>query len=263
MHSQPLRYIHTDHFFLAMKIGAVVICGALSYLGTSTLHRSLRGNSKQALRAVKDTVRVSSTDPSVKDGVGVFHLLNDSSKPITVDRIEASCTCTVVDARDRIVVQPGSQYRLQFTMLFPAFGIISSNVKIYYDNLPTPLVLRAEATGLHGLPVIHKVTNDSLAFFDLRSVDDRREILVTTRERVGSALWLDQLESDIPEIECKRIAVKEASLRAADYIEREYIFRIGWRRLPVAKDFRGKIFTRVDKGKKRLVASVSGNRSTP
>jgi len=199
-------------------------------------------------------------DQSARKGVGYFHLVNDSTRQITLQWVETSCNCAVVDDVAGAKIPPGDTYRFSVTASLPRYGLSRSDLRVFYNPSQRPLVLHVEAAGERGMPAIERIANGSPLFLDLQSVDDHDDVVVTTKEEIGSRRWLSGLTCDIPGFESRTVTVEEDPQPSLGLVERGYRFRVGWKHLPRIDDFKAKLFANpVDGGEGLYVGLVSGN----
>jgi hypothetical protein len=245
---------------LLLKFAGLILCGLASWFLTNIATRHFRREPAAGLRALRDTVRVHGPDSSAEKGLAYFHLVNDSAQQIILEGAETSCTCTVASDVTGVKIPPGHTHIFPVKASLPKYGLLRSDLRVFYSPSRAPLVLHIEAAGELSIPAVERIVNGSPLFLDLRSVDEFSDVTVITKEEIGSARWLKGLSCNIPGFKSQIISVDEEVRTSLGLVERCYRFQVGWNRLPTLNDFKAKLFADLGHGQQQLyIGIVFGN----
>jgi hypothetical protein len=234
-------------------------------LGTVSLTRAYllrnHGASQGGLVADRRVVRLSGANREEQEDLASFNLSNQGRRTLVIERVSSTCTCVAVGDVAGVRIEPGQSYRLDFRVRLPPVGISTTNVDIYHSGDPNPLALRIEAVGSRALPVIKAIHNGSPTFIALRSPGETSEVVIATREVIGSQHWLTALTCDLDAVKIVPGDVIESVQESSGFIDREYHYGITWHALPTAPEFRGQIQAMTSRNEELFipVGSVTGS----
>lgn len=204
----------------------------------------LRGPGKpaRALIAEQPLVRIESGAPEDREAVGTFRLINRSRKPVTIGEIVPSCSCVDLKPATGVVIAPGGSHELAFEVGVPEAGVRTARINVYHDAGPDFVELRLMVAGRRALPIQKAIRNSSPSFYGLSSPAESVEVVVETREEIGSEPWLAGLQCELAEVEINQASLGEQRNDEMGLVERVYTYRVGWAELPEAPSFEGTLW---------------------
>ncbi len=142
----------------------------------------------------------------------------------------------------------------------PEFGVGRTRLKVAHDGDSAPVEIDVEAAGSGTLPVVRDIRNGSPTFLVLRSVQEHEQITIRTLESFRSSPWINGLVCDLDAASVDLVDRNDEERLADGLIEREYSFRISWKRLPATAEFSGRLLatTSVAEAAPIPVGTVSG-----
>jgi len=193
----------------------------------------------QQLVAEPGVVRVRATARDEEQTVE-FTLTNRARKQITIRRVSSNCRCVLVSDYDGSVLRPGQALKLAFYVRAPEFGVSRTRLEVAHDGGSAPAEMYVEATGTGTLPVVRDVRNGSPTFLALRSPQEHEQITIRTFEPLRSRPWITKLVCDLDAARFEELERRDEGRPADGLIEREYAYRVSWKRLPMTAEFSGR-----------------------
>ncbi len=193
------------------------------------------------LAAKTAVVRIKASGPEERTGRAEFRLINYSNKTIHIEQIAPSCNCVEVTRGQQSAIAAGGVCDLVFRANFPEAGTNAAQIQVFHDGPSQRLTLRVEMTGSGAFPGILRIRNASQTFPSLSSTAEESEITIEARESIDSKNFISGLDCDI---DCVKLTLDRTSdtPSGSSYVDRTYVYRLGWKRLPKASPFRGRIW---------------------
>jgi hypothetical protein len=183
---------------------------------------------------------------------------------VKVLRIERACDCIIkYDNPVELVLEPGQTFQVSAQIRLPRWGIQSGTLYVVHDGKDSPLRLTVEASGRQAPPYLFNESSHQVAFFALDTPTAAEKLFVKTCEAAEGKSWLGRMTCDLPEAAVECIGIKED--RSDTLIVRIYEFRIGWKRLPLGREFDGKLRVATNYGSPAEIelGAVVGTRLIP
>jgi hypothetical protein len=120
-------------FCVGFAVATTAVISVERYLGPSVPD----GELVVEPRVLEVDVNQPSTDPSQQQ---VF-LKNIGGKPVTILRMQTSCSCTIISGLNESVVPPNAKVLLPFRVNPPSIGTQKSKITIATDSKITPTVI--------------------------------------------------------------------------------------------------------------------------
>jgi len=213
----------------------------------------------QQLVAEPSVVRVGATAKDEEQPVE-FALINRGRKHITIRRVSSNCRCVLVGDYEGTVLAPRQALKLRFFVRAPEFGVSRTRLAVIHDGDMAPVEMYVEAAGIGTLPVVRDIRNGSPTFLALRSLQDDERITIRTYEPRGAHPWIVGMTCDLDGASVDLVDRHDEERPADGLIEREYAFRVTWKRLPATAEFSGRLLavTSVADAAPMRVGTVSG-----
>jgi hypothetical protein len=217
-------------------LARVLIASGAGMLAVSFLkpeyHSTNGKDTPAALVARPPLVKVEGEASATKQKA-TFELFNPTDAPITVSKVVSDCSCVGFNLPEAVAVAPGESSRFSFDVDVPRFGTKRSRLEIRQEGRQASTVVFVDAKGAGRLPVVVGTDNPSPTFVDLNDLSATQEVVVRTWEDVGSTPWLGGAECSSPLVNCRLTLAGEEKVLALGRIERKYVCRVGWNRLPL------------------------------
>ena len=191
--------------------------------------------------AVPELVRITAKTKGDRQPVE-FSLMNDGRKPITIRSVSTSCSCVAAGDYAGTILQAGQALKLSFLVTTPEYGVRRTRLAVIHDGGGDPVEMDIEAKGIGKLPVVRYIRNGSPTFLALRTLGDEERITVQTYEPSGAAPWIIGMASDMSAASVDLVDRHDENRPVGGLIEREYTFRVTWKRFPSTSEFRGRVW---------------------
>jgi hypothetical protein len=234
-----------------MKLCVLVL--TLISAGSLLAWRTASGNLPVLVEPVSVTPEVA-----VVNGSGIqfgepkqvnFNLMNRSDRPVTISDVRHCCGNIPLRDLRAHVLRPGESVDLPVHFDVPAAGVTTTKIEVLHDGSRVPVELRALLVGRRELPYVVEKGRRQVDFLDLTSVDAIRTLRISTCEGAGMP-WLGAAACDMPGITVERVDVRQQ--RVGSVFIRTYEYRVGWAKMPEAREFYGKITAKTAYGDPRL-----------
>ena len=218
----------------AVAYGALILLGATSML-LSQLWVSWPSDDRTL---VPSSPIVHVTDPRGHNSqIAEFVLRNVSDSDVIIESVESGCNCVQATNLEGAVIGPGKSMTAKFSVDIPIYGTKTTNIWIRLKDEGIPTLLQVVAEGVSQLPVVQEVENGSPAFLDLESVDEFADITIITREREKDSPWITGLSGSMDEAKFSLLEQLDVKKPNMDFIERKYLYRMTWDKLPNSLEF--------------------------
>jgi hypothetical protein len=244
------------------KISSVAAACLITWAATNSALKYFRTSPLPMIEVVPRRVEVDFRTLPKKPTTVEAKIVNRGSKPIEIENISTSCSCTQSRDYKGLSIQPHEVATISFVVEPPSFGTtnVSASVKIVSVNEPLLLEFALHSPPA-SVPILLSKSNGDPIFFDLANVSDTTTVKLITRESRDSAAWLSEFYSSLPEISITLQSVEVITTLPDNVVERQYNLIIGWQTLPLAQNFKGRYFA-LDSGTHSPVnlGSISGSR---
>ncbi len=188
-------------------------------------------------------------------------LYNHSRRDVVLKSVLTSCTCVSTEPIRDLPIPAQTAKVLEFRVNLPDSGTTSTEIACHLDCDLQPLRCRVFASGRQALPLLRSIRNGNPTFLALATVaEPAKTVIIETRERKGSALWISRLVCELPDVEIEPRDAEERGHDGDDFLDRTYSFDVRWKRIPDSPEFAGKLTATTSGGGEIAVGHLRGSR---